>query len=156
MEHLAGADGTQVMEELSRLFIELDDHLRWVNRQSQANARSLHSLSSLLRQLERPLHGLAKVVKVLLALSFATRVEGNQRQEGQSLAVLADNLKELAVKIATKTERVRDMLDTMGRLELEARDRVQQLQGEELDRALGIIHQGRLNIEALLERQQPR
>lgn len=154
LEQLAGSEGTVVLEELSSLFVELDDHLRWVNRQSRANARSLQSLESLLRQLERPLHGLAKVVKVLLALSFATRVEGNQRREAESLGVLADNLKDLAAKIATKTERVRDMLETMTRLELEASDRVQQLQGEELERALVVIHQGRLNVEALLERQR--
>lgn len=154
VEKLLGVEGGATLEELRSLLQELDDHLGQVERQSQESAASLQVLEALLQRLEQPLRGLSKVVKVLLALSFATRVEGNVGERSQTLGVLADNLKELGAKIADKTDRVRDMLETMGRLEEEARVRVHLLRGHGLDQARSTIAHGRSAIDTLLERQR--
>lgn len=151
---LAGKEGRATLQGLHALLAELDTHLLHVDDQSRDNDDLLLALGVQLEQMEIPLQALAKVVKALLALSFATRVEGTQGESGPILRVLADNLKELGAKVTDKTDQVREMIETMARLGLEAREKLQTLQDQGLSRARTVIAEGRIAIDRLQEHQQ--
>lgn len=151
---VAGQQGKTTLQGLSVLFDEFDTHLHKIDRQSLDNDRLLETLGQLLGRMDSPLRALSKVVKTLLALGFATRVEGAHGASGAVLINLADNLKGLGGMVAEKTERVAAMVETMNVLSQEARSRLQALQGKGIGQARQVIGAGRNAVGRLAQRQQ--
>jgi len=146
------AGGT--LDGLRSLLDGLEAHIDRVIGEAQNNELFLSRLIQQVEQIERPLQVLAKVVKVLQALSFSTRVESTHGESGQILKVLADNLKDLAAKINDKTDQVRDRLESMAGLAVTARERMRRLQGDSLHRGRSILHQSRLLVDILGDRRR--
>lgn len=142
------------LDDLRSLLDGLADHIEQDIKEARHNEESLSRLIAHLERIDQPLQSLAKVVKVLLALSFSTRVESTHGQRGQILQVLADNLKELAAKIHDKTEKVRDRLRSMSELAVTARDRMRYLHGESLVRARSIIQQSGVLFDVVSNRRK--
>lgn len=146
---LTAREGEGASSALLELLDGLDFHLEEVARRAEDYEQSLGGLIAALERLDAPLVGLAKVVKVLQALSFSTRIESTHGESGKILCVLADNLKELGQKIGTKTERVRTMIETIVALGDAARDKVQSVRGVSFDQTRQVVLQTRTAIDEL-------
>lgn len=151
---LMGDEGGGALADLQALLDGFHAHVDRGLGESRHNDESLSLLVSHFERIEQPLKALAKVVKVLLSLSFSTRVESTQSHANQTLQVLAHNLKDLAAKINDKTEQVRDRLQQMAEMTGDAREKMRQLQEESLQQAHATLQHSRRLVEKLAERRQ--
>lgn len=147
-------EGGGALHDLRALLDALEGDVDGVVSEAHHHSESLTRLITQLELIEQPLQSLAKVVKVLQALSFSTRVESTHGQGAQTLQVLADNLKDLATKINNKTDESRERLRAMVDLSSKARERMQRLEGESLLRARTTLQQSRHLLTLLAERRQ--
>lgn len=125
IDALLRQDGDEVLLSLSELMDGLEAHIVELLTTARLQEESLQQLIAHIQQIEAPLQSLSKVVKILYSLSFSTRVEGTQGHSTVVSQTLAEDLKELAIKIDSKTMAVRDRLKIMMSLAQRAREKTQ-------------------------------
>lgn len=154
IDSLMRQEGQESLDALATLLDDFEAHIEEVIAEARKHDDALQRVLLHLGRIEEPLQSLAKVVKVLFALSFSTRVESAQGQAGLVLQTLAADLKELAAKIDDKTEAVRDRLRAMTGLVLTAQEKTRKQQGDSLLQARTTLHQCRLLLAMLGDRRE--
>jgi hypothetical protein len=153
IDSLLRQEGDEVLLNLSELMKGLEEHIAQLRATARLHEESLQQVTVHIHHIEAPLQSLSKVVKILYSLSFSTKVEGTQGHSVVELQTLAEDLKELAAKIDSKTIAVRDRLKIMMSLAQGARAKTQTMAEVSL-RVAGInLQQCRCLIEGVTSRR---
>lgn len=120
-------EGDEVFASLGGLLEGLDLHIVQLLAASHLHQEFLLQVTLHINRIEDPLKSLSKVVKILHSLSFSTKVESTQGHSEVVLHSLAEDLKNLAIKINSKTDAVRDRLKMMSGLTQQAREKTQMM-----------------------------
>lgn len=153
VDALLRQDGDEVLLSLSELMDGLEEHIAQLLATSRLHEESLQQVIAHIHHIEAPLKSLSKVVKILYSLSFSTKVEGTQGHSAVVSQTLAGDLKELAIKIDSKTVAVRDRLKVMMSLAQGARAKTQAMAEVSLREAGINLQQCRCLIEVVASRR---
>jgi len=153
VDSLLRKEGDEVFVSLGALLDGLDQHIVQLQETARLHEESLQQVTAHILRIEAPLQSLAKVVKILYSLSFSTKVESTQGHSVVVLEALAVDLKELAIKINTKTDAVRDRLKIMLNLAQGAKGKTQTMAGLSLPQAGSSVQRCRNLIDVVAGRR---
>lgn len=105
VEFMLGEQVTDIHSRLRALADRISVQLHDLSRKTERNGDLLREMKTLLGRLLQPLEGFRKIVKNLLALGVATRIESSVLGRETGCEHLAEELKSLAELFMSKSER---------------------------------------------------
>ncbi len=101
---VAGSESTELGERLRRLFADMDEYLRTVNRQGNESCGTLEQIMTQLDNVVHPLEGFRKMDKALRMLSISTKIESARLGDlGAGFTTLAMDVEKLSQAVSEKS-----------------------------------------------------
>ncbi len=147
---IAGQEMINSIEGLGNLSDSMERYLKDSDIDLQKSSKNLEHIKHMLDSICKPMEGFKKIVKVLKMMAISTRIESARLGRSDAgFNTLADDIKKLAARIATKSSDITEQSKVMSDIIGETMSGVVMLETEQHKQIINILNNVRTSLSSL-------